>query len=502
ELNNHRDFFDGERIGINPTARIVLGEDTTLDLAYEYIDHERFVDRGIPSNDAGDPALQLIDITFGDPEDNFTQLEAHVLRANIQHRFSDALKGNFNVSYGDYDKVYSNLFAVGFDEAANTVALDGYIDTTQRENFIVSGNLAGEFETGEILHTVLVGAEYIDTVNNNDRFNAFFDQTQDDVEFFTATRPLSISGGVGVNASGNQTINDFSDLNDDTEADVTVYSLFIQDEIELTSWLNVVLGARYDRFEITVDNIETFIDTGERDILSRTDEEISPRVGLILKPQENISIYGSYSESFLPRSGEQFADINPPNDALDPNTFENLEAGIKWDAADRVSFTAAIFEVRQSSPQVSDNDPGTLDVIDTQVQGFEFQVKGEVTPWWFVTAGYSYLDGEQANSDLRPRELPENMFSIWNQFQPTERLGIGLGLIAQDESFADNGNTVTLPSYERVDIAAFYDVTDTVRVQVNIENLFDQDYFPNAHTADNLTVGAPLNALFTLRARY
>lgn len=502
ELNNHRDFFDGERIGINPTARIVLGEDTTLDLAYEYIDHERFVDRGIPSNDAGDPALQLIDITFGDPENNFTQLEAHVLRANIQHRFSDALKGNFNVSYGDYDKVYSNLFAVGFDEAANTVALDGYIDTTQRENFIVSGNLAGEFETGEILHTVLVGAEYIDTVNNNDRFNAFFDQTQDDVEFFTATRPLSISGGVGVNASGNQTINDFSDLNDDTEADVTVYSLFIQDEIELTSWLNVVLGARYDRFEITVDNIETFIDTGERDILSRTDEEISPRVGLILKPQENISIYGSYSESFLPRSGEQFADINPPNDALDPNTFENLEAGIKWDAADRVSFTAAIFEVRQSSPQVSDNDPGTLDVIDTQVQGFEFQVKGEVTPWWFVTAGYSYLDGEQANSDLRPRELPENMFSIWNQFQPTERLGIGLGLIAQDESFADNGNTVTLPSYERVDIAAFYDVTDTVRVQVNIENLFDQDYFPNAHTADNLTVGAPLNALFTLRARY
>jgi len=502
ELNNHRDFFDGERIGINPTARIVLGEDTTLDLAYEYIDHERFVDRGIPSNDAGDPALQLIDITFGDPEDNFTQLEAHVLRANIQHRFSDALKGNFNVSYGDYDKVYSNLFAVGFDEAANTVALDGYIDTTQRENFIVSGNLAGEFETGEILHTVLVGAEYIDTVNNNDRFNAFFDQTQDDVEFFTATRPLSISGGVGVNASGNQTINDFSDLNDDTEADVTVYSLFIQDEIELTSWLNVVLGARYDRFEITVDNIETFIDTGERDILSRTDEEILPRVGLILKPQENISIYGSYSESFLPRSGEQFADINPPNDALDPNTFENLEAGIKWDAADRVSFTAAIFEVRQSSPQVSDNDPGTLDVIDTQVQGFEFQVKGEVTPWWFVTAGYSYLDGEQANSDLRPRELPENMFSIWNRFAVSPKLGLGLGLTYQDEQFASTSNAVTLPDFTRVDAAAFYTLDNGTRFQLNIENLLDEDYFPAAHNDNNISTGAPLNARFTVRTAF
>ncbi len=502
DLNNHRDFFDGERIGVNPTARFLIGEDTLIDLAYEYIDHERFLDRGIVSTDAGLPATQFVDITFGDPEDNFTQLEAHVVRASVQHRFSENVKGNFNVSYGDYDKVYSNLFPVGFDEANNTVALDGYIDTTQRQNFILSGNLVSEFETGSFTHTLLVGGEFIDTVNNNDRLNSFFDQTQDDVEFFTPTRPLSISGGVGINASGNATVNTFSVLNDDTEADVTVFSFYVQDEIAVTDWLNVVLGARFDSFDIEVDNIETFIDTGVRDIRTRTDEEISPRVGLILKPQENISIYGSYSESFLPRSGEQFADINPPNDALDPNTFENLEIGIKWDVADAVSLTAAVFEVEQNSPQVSDAQDGTLDIISTEVRGFEFQVQGEVTPWWYVTAGYSYLDGEQADAALRPRELPENMFSIWNQFQPTDRLGIGFGLTAQDESFADNGNNVTLPSYERFDLAAFYDVTDNVRLQVNIENLFDQEYFPNAHTADNITVAPPLNALFTVRARY
>ena len=172
------------------------------------------------------------------------------------------------------------------------------------------------------------------------------------MEFFSVARPINIRNGIGVNASGNATINDFSQLNDDTEADVTAYSFYIQDEIELTDWLNIVIGGRFDSFDITVDNVETFINTGQRDVLSRRDSDFSPRLGVIFKPQENISIYGSYSESFLPRSGEQFADINPPDDALDPNTFSNLELGIKWDFASGLNFTAAIFEIVQSSPQV------------------------------------------------------------------------------------------------------------------------------------------------------
>ncbi|MEM7665910.1 MAG: TonB-dependent receptor [Pseudomonadota bacterium] len=502
ELNNHRDFFDGERIGINPTFRAEIGPDTLIDLSYEYIDHERFIDRGIPSDDNGDPARALQDITFGDPLNNFTTLEAHVFRGTIQHEFSENVKGNFSGSYGDYDKVYSNFFPVGFDPATNVVDLDGYIDTTDRQNLILQGNLISEFATGSINHTLLIGGEFIDTVNNNDRFNSFFDTSQDDVESFLATRPLALRGNVGINAAGVPTTNSFSDLNDDTEADVTVFSFYIQDEIELTDWLNVVLGARFDSFDITVDNVADLIETGTLTTLSRTDSEISPRVGLIIKPQENISIYGSFSESFLPRSGEQFANINPPNDVLDPNTFSNLELGIKWDLNPLLSFTAAIFEVEQSSPVVSDLDAGTFDIIDTRVQGFEAQLQGQVTDWWFLSAGYSYLDGEQEDPTLRPRELPENTFSIWNNFQATDRLGFGLGLTAQDESFADNANTVTLPDYARVDLAAFYNVSDNVRVQVNIENLFDELYFPDSHTADNITVAPPLNARFTITGRF
>lgn len=500
-LNNHRDFFDGDRYGINPTARIELSDATTLNISYEYNNNERFVDRGIPSAN-GRPAEQLVDITFGDPELNTTTFEGHTVRAIVEHEFSEALKGNFNAFYGDYDKLYSNFFPVSFNEDTNVVGLDGYVDTTQRKNLILSTNLIGEIETGSIGHTFFFGGEYIDTSNNNDRFNAFFDQTQDDVEFFTATRPLNFANGIGTNASGLPTANNFNvDLNDDTEADVEVFSIYVQDQIEISDKLDLVIGGRFDSFDITVDNIETFIETGERDIRSRRDSEFSPRLGLVFKPKENISIYGSFSESFLPRSGEQFADINPPDDALDPNTFQTIEAGLKWDFAEGLSFTTAIFENEQSSPQVSDNDAGTLDVIESEIRGIEAQIQGQVTDQLFITAGYSYLEGNQVNGN-RVRELPEHTFNIWGNYQVTDRFGFGVGLTYQDESFADNGNNVTLPDFVRIDAAAYYDLNDSVRLQVNIENLTDTEYFPNSHTANNITVGAPLNARFTITGRF
>ena len=505
-LNNHRTFFDGNRVGINPTFRAKIGPDTLIDLSYEYVDNERFVDRGIPSGDDGLPARALADVVFTDPENSFTNFEAHVLRAAVQHEFSDNFKANVTASYGDYDKVYSNLYPAAFDEATNVVTLDGYVDTTQRKNLVLSGNLVGEFDTGSIHHTLLVGAEFIDTANNNDRFNTFFDTSMDDQESFLASDPLNLNNFSGINAAGNPTSFAFSDLNDDTEADLQVYSLYIQDEIKLTDWLNLVVGGRFDSFDITVDNIETLIDTGVREVLSRTDSDFSPRAGVIMKPRENISIYGSYSESFLPRSGEQFADINPPDDALDPDTFTNLELGLKWDFVDSLSFTAAIFEIEQSSPQVADNDPSTLDVINAKTRGVEAQIQGYLTDKWQLSAGYSYLDGDQVEDDgsklFRLRELPEHTFNLWSSYQLTDRLGLAAGLIYQDESFADNGNTTILPDFVRVDAAAFYDVHENLRLQVNIENLFDEEYFPNAHTANNITVGAPLNARFTVSGRF
>ena len=494
-LDNHRDHFDGERIGVNPTARVSLNESTRLDLSYEYVDHERFIDRGIPTGSNGDPVERFDRVVFGDPSVNVTRLKAHIFMANLEHRFSDSMKGKVTALYGDYDKLYQNFYAASYGEAnsPDVVTLDGYVDTTQRENLILSGNLIKEVSFANMSHRFLLGGEYVDTSSEQDRWNTYWSETADDKETFSVTRPMGIIGGVGTNALGARTVNDFTvDQNDDTRVGVEVASFYLQDEMAVTDFLDIVLGARFDQFEIDVFNVPA------DDSRSKRDEEVSPRMGLVLKPMENMSLYASYSESFLPRSGEQFANINGSKGQLDADTFANTELGFKWDISPALSFTAAVFEIEQESPQVADNDPATLDVIKSETDGFELQLEGQLTEAWYISAAYSYLDGEQVgrtgSKGLRPRELPENMFSVWNFVQFTPKLGVGLGLTYQDESFINNSNTARLPSYTRVDAALYYQWSDDLRVQLNFENLGDTVYFPSSHSTHQASVGAPLSA--------
>ena len=494
-LDNHRDHYDGERVGINPTVRMLLSEATRLDVSYEYVDHERFIDRGIPTGSNGEPVERFDRVVFGDPDVNLTSLEAHIFIANLQHRFSDSMKGQLTAFYGDYDKLYQNFYAASYSESnsPDVVTLDGYVDTTQRDNLIFSGNLIKELAFVGMSHRFLVGAEYVDTSSNQDRWNTHWSETADDRETFMVTRPMGIVGGSGVNALGVQTVNDFTvDLNDDTRVGIEVVSVYAQDEMAVTESLDLVLGARFDQFEIDVFNVPA------SESRSKREEEVSPRIGVVYKPMQNMSLYASYSESFLPRSGEQFANINGSKNQLDADTFANTELGFKWDISSSLSFTAAIFEIEQESPQVADSDPDTLDVIKSETDGFELQLEGQITDAWYVSAAYSFLDGEQMGrsgpTGLRPRELPENMFSVWNFVQFTANLGMGIGLTYQDESFINNSNTARLPSYTRVDAAIYYEWSDDWRIQLNVENLGDTDYYPSSHSTHQATVGAPFNA--------
>ncbi len=496
-FENHRDFFDGDRYGANPTFKFQLDEKTTLDLSYEYNDHERFIDRGIPTGDDGKPVEAFEDIVFGDPELNESTLEAHVVRALLQHNFSDSLKANFSASYGDYDKYYENLYAQKYVESSNIVTLDGYADATERQNTVLSGNLIGEFSTADIEHMVIFGAEYIHTNSDQGRFNADWNDLGNDKETFSANGPFT-TGGVGVNSANNATSVIYSDLNDDTRADIDVYSFYIQDEIQLLEQLQLVLGARFDSFDISVKNVKGGTQGSQKD------EEVTPRLGIVYKPRENVSVYASYSKTFLPQSGEQFANLG--DEGLDPDEFTNLEVGMKWDFNRGLSLTTSIFEVQQDI--INDNGQGDSRTEESEISGFEAQLQGRLTDKWFITAGYSYLDGEiEDQEDVnidgnRPRELPENMFSVWNQYQVTEQFGLGLGLIYQDESFIEEDNDKRLPSYVRLDAAAYYAVSENVRLQLNIENLTDELYFPNSHANHQATVGPPIHARFSVSGRF
>lgn len=492
-LENHRANYDGNRLGINPTAHYLLDDNTVLDLSYEYVNHERFIDRGIPTGDDGLPVESLSNVVFADPQNNYHEVEAHVIKANLEHEFSDSLKGTLNVFYGDYKKLYVNFYASDYDDASNIVTLDGYIDETERQNFIVAGNLISEFEFVGMAHTVMVGTELIETNSNQYRLNPVFDSNLDDTETFFAVQNLSFNNLSGTNSDGVEVTASFSDLNDDTRVDLNVYSLYIQDEIELNNYLNVVLGGRVDSFDINVFNAHPDV----LETRTRKDTEFSPRAGLIFKPRKNISLYYSYSETFLPKSGEQFADINGDDDRLSPDTFENQEIGIKWDINGNLSLSAAVFENQQNSPQVSDSDSSTFDVIESTIDGYELQFFGQVTDALSLKLNYSHLEGETSSGNT-PRELPENTYSAWLSYQVSGNFGIGFGSVYQDESFINNGNTAILPSYTRYDAALYYQFDDDLRVQLNLENLSDESYFPNAHSTHQVTVGAPRNASLSI----
>ena len=274
------------------------------------------------------------------------------------------MKGNVTVHYGDYEKMYRNLYASGYD--GTNVTMDGYLDPTERTNLIVSGNLIKEFNMGDTQHVLLVGLEHIKTENENFRYNTYWSTTGNDKETFSVTRPMDFT----VNSAGVPTSVDFTtDLNDHTESDITVTSLLIQDQIDVSETFKIMLGARLDNFDITVDDIDDASST------SREDEEVSPRAGLIFKPQENLSLYASYSESFLPRSGEQFKKLSASASRLDPDVFENVEIGVKWDIRQDLSFTMSYFDSEQTQA-VRDSDTGEAsEVVGLTVDGIELELK-------------------------------------------------------------------------------------------------------------------------------
>jgi catecholate siderophore receptor len=433
----------------------------------------------------------------------------------LQHTFSDTLKGIFNVSYTDYDKMYQNFYVSDYLDNENEnnvvagtwdpvneigvadpnrVETDGYRDTTERQNLILSGNLVAEFETGDKKHTVLFGAELINTESRNYRYNPEFPTaagTSDKATFLISERNVA---GIGFNAGG-LGAGPFTDFDRDTEADITVYSLYAQDEIELTDQLTLLLGARFDSFDIDVTTYDAAgAGTGSE---SQKDEEFTPRAGLVYKPDENLSLYASYSQTFIPQSGDQYKNLGTRG--LDPDEFTNLEAGIKWDLAVDQSVTFAIFKIEQDFVE---GDLGNSRIEKSEVEGFEAQYLGRISDQWTVSAGYTYLTGEDEDG-VRPGELPKSSLSIWNNYQLTEKLGFGLGAIYQGESTPKGGATKgTVPSFTRVDAAAYYQLSENLRLQLNVENLLDEEYYPHAYSTHQFTVGAPINAAVSIKGTF
>ncbi|MFZ2279346.1 MAG: TonB-dependent receptor, partial [Prosthecobacter sp.] len=436
---------------------------------------------------SGAPLTGYRDRFFGVPGVNRTTLEAHIAKLRIDGALSNAVEVSTTILYGDYDKVYTNAFANGpASSQSGTVPLAAYTDPTTRQNLLIQSNLVWDVSGGGTNHRILFGFEYGDQDSANRRRNGVL-----------SSSTLSLANPVLPTVT-------FPALNRDTISNVGSVSAYVQDQISLGDHLQVVAGLRYDRFDITGVDRQPNPDRP----FARLDEKVSPRLGLIYKPRPEVSIYGSYSQSFLPRSGDQFLALSTTQQNLEPEAFTNHEIGAKWDIRPNLNVTAALFRLDRTNATTPDpqNPTVTINVGETRTEGFELAVTGRVRSNWQVSGGYAWLDARlQGNDSVRLAQTPKHHFSLWNRYDVSPRLGFGLGVIHQAGQYAairTSAATTRLPAFTRVDAAAFYRVNDEVELQLNIENLFDTTYFPDAHNNNNISTGAPLNARLTLSARF
>ena len=485
-LDNHRDFFGGERYAVNPYVAVELGAGWRAGLSFEHVHDDRVTDRGIPSI-AGAPITGYRDRFFGVPDINRTTLDADIAKLRLDGAVADNLHVSTTVLFGDYDKRYTNVFANGpASSPTGSVPLSAYTDAADRQNLLVQGNLVWETRAGGIDQIIMFGLEYADQDSANQRRNGVLSSASLDLAnpvFPTVTFPA---------------------LSRDTVSNVRSASAYVQDQISLGERFEVVAGLRYDRFEIT--GLD-FMPNPDRPF-ARTDEKVSPRLGLIYKPQPAVSIYGSYSRSFLPRSGDQFLTLSVTQQNLEPEEFTNHEVGAKWDIRPDLNVTAAVFRLDRTNATTPDplNPIVTINVGATRTEGFELALTGRVMPNWQVSGGYSWQDARlQGNDSVRLGQTPKQQVSLWNRYDISRRLGLGLGVIHQSSQLAairTSATTTRLPGFTRVDAAIFYRVSDTVRMQLNIENLLDESWISDAHNNFNISTGAPLNARLTLSARF
>jgi len=488
DSDSYRDGVQLERQGINPTAAFRLGEDTVLRLSYEYYDYDRTADRGIPSLD-GVPFETDEETFFGDPASSPTHATVNLASVVLDHAFNDDVRIRNRTLYADYDKFYQNVFPGAVDALAGTVAITAYNHEQLRENVFNQTDLTFSAMTGPVRHGFLVGAELGEQVTDNFRNTGFFNDLTTSVQ-----APLD-DPTISVPVTFRQSATDA-----DNHSRATVAAFYVQDQIELTPKFEAVLGLRYDHFDVNSRNNRS----GES--LSATDDLLSPRAGLIYRPAGNVSVYASYSMSYLPRAGAQLASLSLANEALDPEEFENLEAGAKWDLRPGLALTAAVYQLDRKNVVIPDpNEPGQSILVDGQrTEGFEFGVSGALTDRWSLQGGYAYQDGEltAALGGATLAQLPEHVASLWNKVQLTEAWSVGLGVIHQTEMFAAADNAVTLPEFTRVDAGVFFEPGERLRLQLNVENLLDETYYPNAHNNNNITPGSPLAIRAGLTARF
>jgi len=486
-----RDHVDLERYGISPTATLILGPKTAVKLSYEYFHDERTADRGIPSFQGG-PVDVPIETFFGNPDDSTAWVGVNLVSASVDHQ-AGRLNIRNRTMFGDYHRFYQNYVPGAVTANKASVSISAYNNATKRQNLFNQTDVTFTASTGSIRHNLLAGAEVGRQLTDNFRNTGFFNNSTTSILAPLSNPVISTPVTFRQNAT---------DANNHVKTNLA--ATYVQDQIEINRYLQVVTGVRFDYFDLQFHNHRNAQD------LRRIDRLASPRAGVIVKPVTELSVYGNYSVAYLPSSGDQFSQLTNITQQLEPEKFNNYEVGAKWDIRRDLALTTAVYrQDRTNTRSMDPNDPARIVQTGSQrTNGFEFGMNGRVTSKWSVAGGYAFQDAFISSATFNDAKgakvglVPRHSFSLWNNYKVLPQLGLALGIVHPSDMFTSFDNKVVLPGYTRVDAGVFFSFNEHWRLQANLQNLFDTTYYLNAHNNDNIQPGAPRGARVALVARF
>jgi catecholate siderophore receptor len=518
-----RDFNHLERYGINPTVTLRPDDSTKIKLSYEYFHDGRTADRGNPSQQVVGGASRFNPTTpfapngdfstfFGSPALNKATATVQTGMAIIEHDFDNGLTVRNGTFAADYKKFYQNVYPANgplsgaVNPADTAFNLGAYQHTTNRDNVFNQTDFVYKTWVGAFHHTVGFGTEFgrqtgVDIRNTGD--------------FPSSTSPIGLSNTIVMNPFAPTYFGPVTFIHHYTPTDIgdgvkaadsnsryglNIQSAYLRDTIDISRGLQLIGAARYDRFDMSALDMNTNIQR------ARLDNLVSPAAAVIVKPRDELSIYGAYSISYLPSTGDQFSALNNGQLILQPQKFENKEAGLKWNIFPKLLLQTAIYQLdRTNQPIPVPNAPtGSGLAIPngaTVVRGFEASLNGYITDYWQSQLGYAYTNARIAK-DLtasgvvppivagnRVQLVPYNQIAWWNKFKFTEMWSAGVGIIYFGDSYATNDDTVRLPAFVRVDAGLYANIDQNWKAQLTVENIFNTNYWASADGDNNISPG-------------
>jgi catecholate siderophore receptor len=492
--DSYRDGVELERAGINPTLAIRLGTNTSVVLGLEHFRDERVADRGVPSLN-GKPIDTDRSTFFGNAALSNASVEVNAFTAELNHDMGNGVALRNRTRYADYDKFYQNVFPGAV--TGTNVAISAYNNASERSNLFNQTDLSFALTTGPIRHTIATGLELGRQVTDNFRNTGYFLTTNGEA----TSVPVPVANPVmALPITFRQAAGDASN-----HGRATTAAVYLQDQIEFSPQWQLIAGLRYDRFKVD------FLNKRSNTTIHVTDTPLSPRVGLVFKPVDAVTLYGSYSLAFVPRAGDQLSSLTADNKAFDPEKVKNVELGVKWDIGPDLAASFAAYMLDRTNVAIADpNDSKKLILVDGQrTEGIELGLTGQVNARWSVMGGYAYQDAKISTRQSATvaagaalAQVPTHSLSLWNRYDISGAWGAGLGLVYRDSIFTSAANKVSLPAFTRIDGALYYTVNKNLRLQLNVENMFDRKYYASANSDNNITPGSPRAVRIGLNAKY